>query len=201
MDLASDEKVIFEGHPSWRSILRFYILGVVIAVVGGVIGAAAKSTGLGLAIYLGIAVVVLLVGWLRRLGTTYAISDQRLYIRRGLLARREQHTRVDRIQNVNTDQSLMQRVLRIGTVDFDTAGTDDADFTFHGVASPQQVVHAVDRALREAAAAAARRAGREEGEPTTPTSGQEGQPAAPASGDEPAPPTRAEPAAGGDEPA
>ena len=32
------------------------------------------------------------------------------------------------------------RVLRVGTVDFDTAGTDDSDFTFTGVGNPHEVV-------------------------------------------------------------
>jgi hypothetical protein len=34
-------------------------------------------------------------------------------------------------------------------VDFDTAGTDDSDFIFAGVANPDTVVAAVDRARRE----------------------------------------------------
>jgi uncharacterized membrane protein YdbT with pleckstrin-like domain len=53
---------------------------------------------------------------------------------------------------VNTDQSVLQRILRVGTVDFDTAGTDDSDFTFAGVSSPSKVVAAVDRAQHAAAA-------------------------------------------------
>jgi len=61
---------------------------------------------------------------------------------------------VQRVQNVNTDQTLVQRILHVGTVDFDTAGTDDSEFRFLGVASPAEVVRAVDRAQREAAAAA-----------------------------------------------
>jgi hypothetical protein len=47
---------------------------------------------------------------------------------------------------------VFERVLRIGTVDFDTAGTDDSDFTFRGIADPAGVVAAVDRAQRAAAA-------------------------------------------------
>ena len=40
--------------------------------------------------------------------------------------------------------------MRVGTVDFDTAGTDDSEFRFVGIASPDVVVGAVDRAQREA---------------------------------------------------
>jgi hypothetical protein len=47
----------------------------------------------------------------------------------------------------------------VGTVDFDTAGTDDSDFTFVGVGSPHRVVEAVDRAQREATTAPPREDG------------------------------------------
>ena len=91
-------------------------------------------------------------GFVKRMSTTYLVSTQRLYIRRGILSKRMQQTRIDRVQNVNTDQSLRERLLRVGTVDFDTAGTDDSEFRFVGIADPGDVVTAVDRAQREAAA-------------------------------------------------
>ena len=68
----------------------------------------------------------MLVGDIRRLATHYTITDRRLHIRRGILSRTEQHTTIDRVQNVETHRSLLERVLRIGTVAFDTAGTDDS---------------------------------------------------------------------------
>jgi uncharacterized membrane protein YdbT with pleckstrin-like domain len=55
------------------------------------------------------------------------------------------------VQNVNTNQTLLQRILSVGTVDFDTAGTDDSEFRFIGIADPGSVVQAVDHAQREAA--------------------------------------------------
>jgi hypothetical protein len=42
-------------------------------------------------------------------------------------------------------------MLRVGTVDFDTAGSDDSEFRFVGIADPAQVVRAVDRAQHQAA--------------------------------------------------
>ena len=86
------------------------------------------------------------------MATVYMVSSQRLYIRHGILSKRVQQTRIDRVQNVNTDQSVLDRILRVGTVDFDTAGQDDGDFRFVGISSPDGVVAAVDRAQREAAA-------------------------------------------------
>ena len=151
VDLHPGEEVVFEGHPSWRALLSFYIGGVVAAVVVAVI--VGLITGVAVAILVGAALLglVLLYGFVKRMSTTYLVSTQRLYIRRGVLSKRVQQTRIDRVQNVNTDQSLRERVLRVGTVDFDTAGSDDSEFRFVGISHPANVVAAVDRAQREAA--------------------------------------------------
>jgi uncharacterized membrane protein YdbT with pleckstrin-like domain len=152
VDLHPGEDVVYEGHPTWRSLLAFYLGGLVLAAAVGVGVAVGASVALGVLCGVVVAVVVLLVGFLRRIGTTYMVSNQRLYIRHGILSKHVQQTRIDRVQNVSTDQSLLQRILRFGTVDFDTAGTDDSDFRFVGIASPDRVVAAVDTAQREAAA-------------------------------------------------
>ena len=148
MDLHPGETVLFDGHPSWRATLGFYIVGFVAAVAAGVLAGIAVGTGVGVAVVVAALLVVLVVGLLKRLGTHYMVTTDRLRIRRGILARRVHQTRLDRVQNVNTDQSLVERMLDIGTVDFDTAGTDDSDFTFRGIANPEEVVAAVDRAQR-----------------------------------------------------
>jgi uncharacterized membrane protein YdbT with pleckstrin-like domain len=150
MDLHPGEEVVFEGRPVWRSTLSFYVTGFVAAVIIGIIVALIGSTGLGVIVFLVLFALVLLVGFIRRISTRYAITTQRLRIQRGILSRHVQQTRIERVQNVNTRQTVMDRIMRVGTVDFDTAGTDDSGFTFIGVGSPARVVEAVDRAQREA---------------------------------------------------
>jgi uncharacterized membrane protein YdbT with pleckstrin-like domain len=146
------EHVIFEGHPSWRSILGFYIKGLLItAVAGGV--TYLIDDGLTPVAVVVVLALVILIGLIKRISTTYTITNQRLHIRRGIIARRVQQTRLERVQNVNTDQSVLERILQIGKVDFDTAGTTDSDFSFRGVAQPEKVMAAVDEAQREHAAA------------------------------------------------
>jgi len=151
MDLHPGEKVVLEGHPSWRSTLGFYALGLVVAIAVGAGLGFGVSTAAGIGAGVVVLLVVLAIGYVRRMATTYMVSTQRLYIRRGILSKHVQQTRIDRVQNVNTDQSLWQRLLAIGTVDFDTAGTDDSEFRFVGIGSPQKVVGAVDLAQHAAA--------------------------------------------------
>jgi uncharacterized membrane protein YdbT with pleckstrin-like domain len=161
MDLEPGEHVIFEGHPSWRSILDFYVKGLLVAVVAGAIAAGVTKAlddeidkGLVTLVVVALLVLVLVGGYLKRMFTTYTITNHRLHIRRGIVARAEQQTTVLRVQNVNTHQSVLQRMLLIGNVNFDTAAGDDFDFQFAGVASPHEVVEAVHRAQREADATA-----------------------------------------------
>jgi uncharacterized membrane protein YdbT with pleckstrin-like domain len=150
MDLHPDEEIVFEGHPSWRGVLSFYVYGILASgIVGIVVGLIAGSVLGSIVAVVGIVAVVL-GGLVKRIATHYVVTTQRLRIRRGILAKKVQQTRLDRVQNVNTDQRFIDRVLRVGTVDFDTAGTDDSDFTFRGIANPDEVVAAVDRALRVA---------------------------------------------------
>ena len=146
MELESGERTIFEGHPSWRSILSFYLKGLLIGAAAAVIAGLAGSTGLGAGVAAAALVILLIAGYVKRIFTVYVITDRRLYIKRGIIARREQQTRLDRVQNVNTKQSVIERLLQTGTVDFDTAAGDDYEFSFTGVGDPQEVVHAVHRA-------------------------------------------------------
>jgi uncharacterized membrane protein YdbT with pleckstrin-like domain len=151
--LAPGEQIMFQGHPSWRSILSFYIKGllavlVIAFLVGLVTNIANGDTDTGLVVVVaivGVAIVVL-TGFIKRITTHYTITTRRLHIQRGIIARDIQETRLERVQNVNYNQSLLERVLQVGDVDFDTAAGDDYNFIFAGVADPAEVVERVDRA-------------------------------------------------------
>ena len=153
--LGPGEQVIFEGHPSWRSILTFYAKGILITaavslVVGFVSGLGEGGADSGLVTLVALVGVALtiLIGFIKRVSTSYTITDRRLHIKRGIVSREIQETRLERVQNVNYHQSVLQRILQVGDVDFDTAAGDDYNFVFAGVAEPADVVHMVDEATR-----------------------------------------------------
>lgn len=150
MELHQHERIVFEGHPSWRAVLSFYIGGVVGAAVIAFVMALIWSVWLAVVAFAVMVALVVVAGLVKRTGTDYMVSTERLYIRRGILSKRVQQTRIDRVQNVNTEQSLRERLLRVGTVDFDTAGNDDSEFRFVGISDPARVVAAVDRAQTSA---------------------------------------------------
>jgi len=144
MELQSGEEVIYQGHPSWRAILGFYLKGIVIAAIAGIAVGLIDKNSTAILVAAVIVGVTILAGFIKRVATTYTITDRRLNIKRGIVSRKVQETRLQRVQNVNFSQSVYQRFMQIGDVDFDTAAGDDYNFVFAGVAEPEDVVQQVD---------------------------------------------------------
>lgn len=137
-------------------MLAFYLRGLLAAVLAGVIAGIATRLAGGSVDVVWVAAAVLVVfvvvlGWglIRRIATTYTITNRRLTIRSGLLARELHECRLERVQNVNTRQRLLERALGIGTVDFDTAAGAAYDFTFRGVEDPGGIVRTVNAAVED----------------------------------------------------
>ena len=147
MDLQSGERVIYQGHPSWRAIIGFYIKGALVGAAAGVLaGLIDSSTGLAILVFVVVLAITVLVGFIKRVATVYTITDRRLNIKVGIIARKVQETRLQRVQNVNYNQGVYERIMQIGDVEFTTAGTDESNFVFAGVAQPEEVVQNVEQA-------------------------------------------------------
>jgi len=151
------ERILYAGHPSWRSTLDFYLKGLLLVAAVALVVAVISAFGdggpaEGLVTFLAVigVALVLLAGFLKRVATSYTITDRRLHIKRGIVSRTIQETRLERVQNVNYHQGVIQRLLQIGDVDFDTAAGDDYNFVFTGVSEPDEVVHMVDQATGSA---------------------------------------------------
>ncbi len=136
--------VSFYGKGILVSLLVGAIAGVVTRIASGHV-----QVGWVIAAVLIVFVIGLSIAQITRLRTTYTITNQRLTIETGLLSREMHETRLERVQNVNVRQTMAQRMLFVGNVDFDTAAGAEYDFTFRGVGEPRRIVRTVDRALRE----------------------------------------------------
>lgn len=154
MEPERGETIFFRGHPCWRSIVPFYAKGVLASVVAGTLAGALTATAAGkvklgwviLGVLAGFA-GTLILGMLRRVQTTYTITDRRLAIEQGFFARERHETRLERVQEVRTQQSVMDRLLLVGAVAFETAAEPGYDFCFRGVAEPRRIARTVHRAL------------------------------------------------------
>ena len=154
MDLAGDEELLLQEHPSWRSIVGFYIVGAV-AAAAALVATALLTNVIGdetnwpiaVAVGVGILVVVLLVGFVKRVGSTYSVTTRRVNVTHGIVARKSQESRVGRIQSTTTQQSFLGRILGVGDVVLDSAASEEDEIRFIGVRDPQRVSRAIDRLL------------------------------------------------------
>jgi uncharacterized membrane protein YdbT with pleckstrin-like domain len=121
--LLEDEEVLSHFHPHWRTVVRPVVC--LLAVVGGAsYCAAAVPAGprqdLFRLVVLGLAVVLLLwlvAGPVLRWGTTHSVlTTSRLLLREGVLIRRGRDIAYARISEVAFRQTLVERLLRSGTV-------------------------------------------------------------------------------------
>ena len=135
-----NESMIWEGHPTWRAMLSFHIkwfaitaLAFGLLVVLDSIGVNLPTTLIGAVLILGIAFTIF-AGWVDRFFTQYTITTKRLNVRRGILSKTESSTNVDRI-------------MKVGSIDFDTAGDEASDkLIFHGVNHPQDLRERIQHA-------------------------------------------------------
>jgi uncharacterized membrane protein YdbT with pleckstrin-like domain len=155
--LLEGEELIWEGHPTWRSILSFYVKWTLLTLVPLAVIVIAKVAGTDWPLWIGITVLVvglalvLLAGWVRRVFTRYRITTKHLMIRTGILSRNESSASLDRVQNIRVVQSPVERLLRTGSVDFDTASGEaaDAELRFVGIDSPRGLRDRILAAIEE----------------------------------------------------
>lgn len=70
-----------------------------------------------------VLLVLAVVAVLRYLHFRFKVDDERVLIRQGVVRKTQLDMRFDRIQGINTEQSLIYRMLGLVTIRFDTAGS------------------------------------------------------------------------------
>jgi uncharacterized membrane protein YdbT with pleckstrin-like domain len=140
-DLLPGENLVITAHRHWvvvvKSILVPVILLVIVAIADFTILLNNYSsfpphfrTELSLAA-VAIAILWLIVVWIRWQATSYTLTDQRIKIESGVFGRQSKIIPIDRIQDCSTRQSLLGRMLGYGRVEVDAAGAQGAEVLDH----------------------------------------------------------------------
>ncbi|MDH3499638.1 MAG: PH domain-containing protein [Acidimicrobiia bacterium] len=122
--LSPGEQVETEFRPHWKVLIVpavALIVGIVVAVVlWSSLEGTARPVLAALALLAG-----LFVGarqWTAWLFTKYIVTNERLIIREGLIARRGKEIPLERIDNVSYSQTVGERILRSGDLIIESAG-------------------------------------------------------------------------------
>jgi uncharacterized membrane protein YdbT with pleckstrin-like domain len=143
IDLMPDEKMILASNPHW-----FYFWKQVAAAIGilglllllWLVDTDWLNTVLGWVTLVAFIVLVLdivfeFVQWQT---TRFAITDQRVAYQSGIFRRRGVSIPLNRINNVNFEQSMIARMLNNGVVTIESAG-QTGDSVFENIPDPERV--------------------------------------------------------------
>jgi uncharacterized membrane protein YdbT with pleckstrin-like domain len=81
----------------------------------------------------------------RRYSWAYTINGETIESREGLIARKVKSIRVRDLRNINVNQTLLQRIMGVGDVEFSSAGGSGIEVTFRGVDNPLQIKQMAQR--------------------------------------------------------
>jgi uncharacterized membrane protein YdbT with pleckstrin-like domain len=134
-------------HNQWWQISLAAALPVVFvaAIFGGTRYFSEPTLRVVLVVLAAVFVYLVAVVVYRRFSWYYAIDGETIESRQGVIARRVQSIRVRDLRNINVRQSLVQRLLGVGDVEFSSAGGGGVEVVFFGVAAPMQLKNLVQR--------------------------------------------------------
>ncbi len=120
-DEAKQEADIFTLSPVARAFPGQILLGVIFIGLGLGIGLAIRAQDSSwprwvALVPLAFGVLLLMLVWIRVKSCSYRLTTQRLFVRRGWLAKHVNELELYRVKDVVVDQGALQRVLGYGTI-------------------------------------------------------------------------------------
>ena len=134
-ELLPGENLILKVHQHWIFVAKNLLIPIALLLLT-VVADILIGPGHGIRTYLTLVVVAiallwLIVAWIRWQSISYTLTDQRIKLESGILSRSEKIIPIDRIQDCTTRQSLTGRILGYGRVEIDAAGAQGAEVLAH----------------------------------------------------------------------
>lgn len=124
-DTEADESILWTANPHLASKIGAFILGLFIFPIG---------IAVWVAVYINVKY------------TTYALTDNALYIKKGFLSTKVSRLPLSKIQNTEYSRSFIEQQLGYGTVSVSSAGTSGAEIQFRAVPNPEEVKNKINEA-------------------------------------------------------
>lgn len=127
----------------------WYLFGFLLGCIGAGVG---YSYGAWQGMFLGLLPggFVMFKAWWAVLGLRYSMTDERLFVRRGVIAKHVEEVELYRVKDVSLAQGVMARLLGIGTIQ--VLSTDDTTPTLclEGIPNPESIKEQIRKCYRAA---------------------------------------------------
>ncbi|HEX4900344.1 MAG TPA: PH domain-containing protein [Pyrinomonadaceae bacterium] len=146
---ADVENVVFTVRPTLLFVKIGYVAAIVGAIVLTILLAMVSFIDIPIYLSLPIALALLLIPayyHIRRNMVRYTLTDSKIEIDYGLIARTTRNVPLSKIQDVTVSASILQRILGFGDVVIDNASEFGGSTILHNINNPR---HYADLLLRE----------------------------------------------------
>lgn len=125
-DDVGDEEIQWTGKPAKESQIIPIIFGIILI-----------PSGIGLLVLLGV--------YVRVNYTTYAVTDEALYKKRGVLSEKTKRVPLSKIQNTEYSRSFVEKQFGFGSVQISSAGSSGTELSFRAVEDPKSLQELINR--------------------------------------------------------
>jgi len=141
---STTEKTLWQGSVSHFHYLGKWLLATVLVVAAAAtfffrFSESDSVLWIVRAALFGLAIV--LVSWIQldRIRRKYAVTDRRVSCEYGIINKNSNEVRVQDVRSINLRKTGISGLLGIGTVEFSSAATDDADVTFWNIPEAEKI--------------------------------------------------------------
>ena len=117
-ELHVHEKILKEITPSRWAFFGLYLIGILFII------------------FFGLGLIIILFTELRRRGTKYYLTDKRIIYEYKFLKRITSSALYEKVQDVHFTQGIIERIIGIGTIYINTAGSSYIEITLRGIPNP-----------------------------------------------------------------
>jgi len=145
--LREGERPIWYGRRSFKSVIGYIIVGLLLLFFGGGLAAVGGvAAGFGVLLIL-IAIILFIIAYLQVVATEYFITNLRTYVKYGLVGRRVIEVQNEWITDAAVSQSFFGRALNYGNVVISTPGRAWGAVVMVGVSDPMRVKQVINDVL------------------------------------------------------
>jgi uncharacterized membrane protein YdbT with pleckstrin-like domain len=114
-NLNKDEKILYSAKLHWIIFFnKFSMIGFLLTICGIVLSLE------GARALLPIGVILFLIGLIYALiikySTELAITNSRLIVKKGFISRKTDEMKIEKIESINVDQGILDRIFNCGTI-------------------------------------------------------------------------------------
>jgi len=132
------ERIVVETHPSKMGAFFNYIAGALLFLAVGFIVLIVFNWEVFGAILIIVGLIIALIGYLKWRYTIYGLTTNRTIVLKGVFGKSLYENRLDKIQDIRMEISLLQRMFNYGNISITTAGTSGIECIWKDIPDPRK---------------------------------------------------------------